>query len=74
MKFNLEKIRISGLDKLAEPHNEIFKYNMRVRKPMTYGTVGTVGTIKIQTPESEKIETPTQGWDSHNHKRLRKQL
>ncbi|QLH07248.1 hypothetical protein [Nitrosopumilus ureiphilus] len=44
---------------LKTKHNEIFKYNMRVRKPMTYGTAGTVGTIKIQTPESEKIDPDT---------------
>jgi len=39
---------------LKAKHNQIFKYNMRVRKPMICGTAGTVGTTKIQTPESEK--------------------
>ncbi|WP_179372508.1 hypothetical protein [Nitrosopumilus ureiphilus] len=45
---------------LKTKHNQIFKYKMRVRKPMTYDTTGTVGIIKIQTPESEKT-VPDQG-------------
>ncbi|WP_179370624.1 hypothetical protein [Nitrosopumilus ureiphilus] len=45
---------------LKAKHNQISKYNMRVRKPMTYDTTGTVGIIKIQTPESEKT-IPDQG-------------
>ncbi|QLH06884.1 hypothetical protein [Nitrosopumilus ureiphilus] len=45
---------------LKAKHNQIFKYNMRVRKPMTYDTTGTMGIIKIQTPESEKT-IPDQG-------------
>jgi len=27
-------------------HNPVFNYNLRVRKSTTYGTAGTVGTIK----------------------------
>ncbi|WP_179371515.1 hypothetical protein [Nitrosopumilus ureiphilus] len=45
---------------LKAKHNQIFKYNTCVRKPMTYDTAGTVGIIKIQTPESEKT-IPDQG-------------